>query len=150
MFLATINKPKQLLYLTFIGQVRVEELVSGKEDVVALLFRARGGGFGFRRHCRTMPNCVAGNNPADEFCSEKVTRTGLFGGLQISPPPIEPEDVRALEQERRPGPAHECVEEERRDRGDGGDDQRDRAEIGNDAGAIRRYWQLDMQLLTVA
>src|SRR2546423_6580394 len=37
MFLATINKSKQLLCLSFIGQVRVEELVQGREDLIALL-----------------------------------------------------------------------------------------------------------------
>ena len=37
MILATINKSKQLLHLSFIGQVRVEELASGRADVVALL-----------------------------------------------------------------------------------------------------------------
>jgi hypothetical protein len=33
MFLATVNKPKQLLHMSFIGVVRVEELTRGREDV---------------------------------------------------------------------------------------------------------------------
>jgi len=37
MVLATINKSKQLLLLTFIGQVRAEELAQGREEVAALL-----------------------------------------------------------------------------------------------------------------
>ena len=37
MFLATVNKSKQLLHVSFIDQVRVEELTRGREDVVALL-----------------------------------------------------------------------------------------------------------------
>ena len=37
MFLATVNKSKQLLHLSFIGQVRVEELVRGREELIALL-----------------------------------------------------------------------------------------------------------------
>ena len=37
MLLATINKSKQLLYMSFIGEVRVEELVRSREEVVALL-----------------------------------------------------------------------------------------------------------------
>lgn len=37
MFLVTINKPKQLLHLSFIGQVRAEELSRHREDLVGLL-----------------------------------------------------------------------------------------------------------------
>jgi hypothetical protein len=37
MFLASINKSKQLLYLSFIQQVRAEELERSREDVVTLL-----------------------------------------------------------------------------------------------------------------
>ena len=43
MFLATINKSKQLLYLSFIEQVRVEELAQGSKDVVALLADLKPG-----------------------------------------------------------------------------------------------------------
>ncbi len=37
MFLATVNKPKQLLYLSYIQRVGVEELERGRNDIVALL-----------------------------------------------------------------------------------------------------------------
>lgn len=37
MFLATSNKAKRLLYLSYIGKVGVEELQRGSEDVLALL-----------------------------------------------------------------------------------------------------------------
>ena len=37
MFLATVNKAKQLLYLSYIEHVRVEELAQAREGVVALL-----------------------------------------------------------------------------------------------------------------
>jgi hypothetical protein len=37
MFLATINKSKQLLYLCYIEQVGVEELAQSREELVALL-----------------------------------------------------------------------------------------------------------------
>ena len=37
MFLATVNKPKQLLYLSYIEQVGVEELEQGREDIATLL-----------------------------------------------------------------------------------------------------------------
>jgi anti-anti-sigma regulatory factor len=37
MFLATVSKPKQLLYLSFIGRVSVEQLQQGREDIMSLL-----------------------------------------------------------------------------------------------------------------
>ncbi len=37
MFLATVNKPKQLLLLSYIQRVRAEELEKGRKDIVALL-----------------------------------------------------------------------------------------------------------------
>jgi len=37
MVLATISKPKQLLYLSYIGQVSVEEVKEGLNDLVTLL-----------------------------------------------------------------------------------------------------------------
>lgn len=37
MFLATTNKTKRLLYLSYIGRVQVEELVRGREEVEALV-----------------------------------------------------------------------------------------------------------------
>lgn len=37
MFLATINKPKRLLHLSFIQHVGVEELQRGNQELVALL-----------------------------------------------------------------------------------------------------------------
>jgi hypothetical protein len=37
MFLATTNKAKRLLYLRYIGHVRMEELVRGREDVTELV-----------------------------------------------------------------------------------------------------------------
>jgi hypothetical protein len=37
MFLATINKPKQLLYLSYIQQVSFEELEQGRKDIAILL-----------------------------------------------------------------------------------------------------------------
>jgi PAS domain-containing protein len=37
MFLATTNKPKRLLYLSYIQRVRVEDLTRGREELAALL-----------------------------------------------------------------------------------------------------------------
>jgi anti-anti-sigma regulatory factor len=37
MVLAAVNKSKQLLLVTFVGQVRAEEVAKGREDVAALL-----------------------------------------------------------------------------------------------------------------
>jgi hypothetical protein len=43
MFLATVNKPKQLLYLRYIQRVRVEELEQGRKDIDILLADLRRG-----------------------------------------------------------------------------------------------------------
>jgi hypothetical protein len=37
MFLATINKSKRLLHLSFIAKVRVEELAQAHDEVVGLI-----------------------------------------------------------------------------------------------------------------
>ena len=37
MILATVNKSKQLLYLSFIGDVQVNELVEGRDELARLL-----------------------------------------------------------------------------------------------------------------
>ncbi len=37
MFLATVNKPKQLLYLSYIERVTVDELERGRKDIETLL-----------------------------------------------------------------------------------------------------------------
>jgi hypothetical protein len=42
-FLATINKSKQLLHLSFIGQVQAEELAQAREEIVALLAELEPG-----------------------------------------------------------------------------------------------------------
>ena len=44
MFLATINKPKNLLHLSFIHHVGVEELAGARENLIALLAEL-GSGF---------------------------------------------------------------------------------------------------------
>ena len=43
MVLATINKPKQLLFLSFIGDVQVPDVVRGREEVAALLAELESG-----------------------------------------------------------------------------------------------------------
>ena len=37
MFLATVNKSRQLLHLSYIGEVRVEELAQSREELVLLM-----------------------------------------------------------------------------------------------------------------
>jgi hypothetical protein len=37
MFLATVNKAKQLLHLSFIAEVRAEELAQGHDEVAMLM-----------------------------------------------------------------------------------------------------------------
>ena len=74
MFLATISKPKQLLCLSFIDRVSVEELQEGYQEMVKLLedltsgFRVLGdlshlGVFG--------PNCATQIGKAMELCDKK-------------------------------------------------------------------------------
>ena len=43
MFLATVNKAKQLLYLSFIGRVSAEQLQQSREDIVLLLADLQSG-----------------------------------------------------------------------------------------------------------
>ncbi len=43
MFLATISKPKQLLYVCFIGRVDAAELERGREDLVRLVAELPAG-----------------------------------------------------------------------------------------------------------
>jgi hypothetical protein len=43
MFLATINPPKQLLYVSYIGRVQVQELVQGRENILLLLADLKPG-----------------------------------------------------------------------------------------------------------
>jgi hypothetical protein len=43
MFLATVNKPQQLLHLSFIGEVRVEELTRSRDEVAALIAELKPG-----------------------------------------------------------------------------------------------------------
>lgn len=43
MFLATTNRIKQLLHLSFIGEVRAEELIQRHDDVVALIADLKAG-----------------------------------------------------------------------------------------------------------
>jgi hypothetical protein len=43
MFLATVNKSKQLLQLSFIGEVRLEELVKSRDELAMLVADLRPG-----------------------------------------------------------------------------------------------------------
>ena len=74
MFLAAINKSKQLLYLSFIGQVRVEELVQSREELVTLVADLTSG---FRlltdlgRLDSISPSCASEIAKVMELCDEK-------------------------------------------------------------------------------
>ena len=74
MFLATINKPRQLLYLSFIQQVKVEELQQARENVIMLLADLTSG---FRlltdlgRLDSMDVNCAAEIGKMMELCDEK-------------------------------------------------------------------------------
>jgi len=74
MFLATINKPRQLLYLSFIQQVKVEELQQARENVIMLLADLTSG---FRlltdlgRLDSMDVNCAAEIGKMMELCDEQ-------------------------------------------------------------------------------
>src|SRR5438874_2082154 len=74
MFLATINKPKQLLHLSFIHQVKAEELQQARENVIMLLADLTSG---FRllsdlgRLDSMDVNCAAEIGKMMELCDEK-------------------------------------------------------------------------------
>ena len=74
MFLATINKPKQLLHLSFIQQVKAEELQQARENVIMLLADLTSG---FRlltdlgRLDSMDVNCAAEIGKMMELCDEQ-------------------------------------------------------------------------------
>jgi hypothetical protein len=74
MFLATINKPKQLLFFTFIGLVRPEELARGREEAIVLMTDLNPG---FRvladfTHLDSMSvGCAAEIGKTMELCEQK-------------------------------------------------------------------------------
>ena len=74
MFLATVSKPKQLLYLSFIGRVSVEQLQHGHEDIALLLADLESG---FRvladvSHLDSMDiNCAPEIGRVMELCEQK-------------------------------------------------------------------------------
>jgi anti-anti-sigma regulatory factor len=74
MFLATVSKPKQLLYLNFIGRVSVEQLQQGREDITSLLADI-GSGFrvlaDFSRLESMDTNCAAEIGKVMELCEQK-------------------------------------------------------------------------------
>lgn len=88
MFLATNSKPRQLLYLSFIGRVSVEQLQHGREDIVSLLadlesgFRALAD---FSRLDSMEINCAAEIGKVMELCEQK----GLRLVIRIIPDPAK-------------------------------------------------------------
>jgi anti-anti-sigma regulatory factor len=74
MFLATISKPRQLLYLSYIGRVSVEELEEGLNEIAKLLqdlssgFRVLGDLSGLETFG---PNCATQIGKAMELCDQK-------------------------------------------------------------------------------
>jgi hypothetical protein len=86
MFLATVSKPKQLLYLSFIGRVSVEQLKQGHEDIV-LLLADLGSGFRVLADLSRLDsmdiNCATEIGRAMELCEQK----GVTLVLRIIPDP---------------------------------------------------------------
>ena len=74
MFFITSNKPKQLLYFSFIGKVEVEELARGVSDLVALLAELEPGFRVLGDLERLESMCVGGSaeiGKAMELCDQK-------------------------------------------------------------------------------
>jgi hypothetical protein len=86
MFLATISKPRQLLYLSFIGRVSVKELEEGYNEIVTLLddlasgFRVLGD---FSKLDRFGPDCAREIGKAMELCDQK----GVGLVVRVTPDP---------------------------------------------------------------
>src|SRR5262245_11121098 len=88
MFLATVSKPKQLLYLSFIDRVSVEQLQQGRDDIRSLLADL---GTGFRvladlsRLDRMDISCATEIGKVMELCEEK----GVKSVIRIVPDPAK-------------------------------------------------------------
>jgi hypothetical protein len=64
--LVTVNKPKQILLLSFIGQVRAKELVAGYQDMAAFLSELSPG---FR-----LVTDLCALESLDEDCGKEIAR----------------------------------------------------------------------------
>ena len=86
MFLATVNQPRQLLYLTYIQHVTLQELERGRKDILALL---DGVTTGFRVVAdlnwldRMDVECAAEIGRIMEFCEQR----GVGQVVRIIPDP---------------------------------------------------------------
>jgi len=95
MFLATVSKPKQLLYLSFIGRVSVEQLERGRDDIVELLSDLNGG---FRlltdlsRLDSMDVNCATEIGKVMELCEQK----GVSLVIRIVPDPTKDIGLKIL------------------------------------------------------
>jgi hypothetical protein len=86
MFIATINKPKQLLFLTYIGHVRAEDLAQYREEVSAQLTELSPGFRLLVDFCRL--------ESMDRDCAPEIGRTmemldckGLEQVVRVIPDP---------------------------------------------------------------
>jgi hypothetical protein len=74
MLLITVNKPKQLLYFSFIGQVRLEEVERSQKDLVELL-KDLNPGFRLLTDLERLESigvdCAAAIGRSMELCDEK-------------------------------------------------------------------------------
>jgi anti-anti-sigma regulatory factor len=88
MFLATINKPKQLLHLGFIGEVKVEELARGHVELV-LLIEELNPGFRLITDLERLDSmgveCAAEIGKVMELCDQK----GVEFIVRIIPDPMK-------------------------------------------------------------
>jgi len=86
MLLATINKPRQLLYLSYMGRVSVEELQEGYNELIKL-FEDLTTGFRLLADLSRLdvfgPNCAKEIGRAMELCDQK----GVALVVRIIPDP---------------------------------------------------------------
>src|SRR5678816_4113075 len=88
MFLATVSKPRQLLFVSFIGRVSVEQLQQGREDVVSLLADL-GSGFRVLADLSQLDsmdiNCAPEIGKVMELCDQR----GVKLVIRIVPDPAK-------------------------------------------------------------
>ena len=88
MFLATVSKPRQLLYLSFIGRVSVEQLQQNYEEIVSLLADL-GRGFRVLADLSRLDsmdiNCAREIGRVMELCEQK----GVGLVIRIVPDPAK-------------------------------------------------------------
>jgi hypothetical protein len=86
MLLATINREKHLLYLVFIGQVRVKELEEGRTEVARLTAELQGG-FRLLTDLSHLDSMEAGCESQISLMMELFAENGISDVVRVVPDP---------------------------------------------------------------